>query len=119
MPIKQFPAVCKLREGVKKRTFDRKRLPHPTYGQLFMIFFVFLILDYDYMSSETDFTQEKGHFHQISYIDLQQVYLLQSEAQKDKTLTFICEYFRHHGRIKHWKCQRGRGEGGHVQSKNS
>ena len=30
-------------------------------------------------------------------IDLQQVYLLQSEAQKDKTLTFICEYFRHHG----------------------
>ena len=35
-------------------------------------------------------------------IDLQQVYLLQSEAHKDKTLTFICEYFRHHGRIKHW-----------------
>ena len=34
-------------------------------------------------------------------IDLQQVYLLQLEAQKDKTLTFICEYFRHHGRIKH------------------
>ena len=36
-------------------------------------------------------------------IDLQQVYLLQSEAHKDKTLTFICEYFRHHGRIKHWQ----------------
>ena len=36
-------------------------------------------------------------------IDLQQVYLLQSEAQKDKTLTFICEYFRHHGRVKHWQ----------------
>ena len=32
-------------------------------------------------------------------IDLQQVYLLQSEALKDKTLTFICEYFRHHGPI--------------------
>ena len=47
--------MCKLREGVKKRTFNRKRLPHPTYGQLFMIFFVVLILDYDYMCSETDF----------------------------------------------------------------
>ena len=40
------------------------------------------------------------HFHNRP-IDLQQVYLLQLEAQKDKTLTFICEYFRHHGRIKH------------------
>ena len=55
--------MCKLREGVKKRTFNRKRLPHPTYGQLFMIFFVVLILDYDYMCSESDFTQEKRHFH--------------------------------------------------------
>ena len=31
-------------------------------------------------------------------IDLQQVYLLQSEAHENKTLMFICE---RHGRIKH------------------
>ena len=37
----------------------------------------------------------------FNHIDLQQVYLLQLEAHKDKTLTFICEYFRHHARIKH------------------
>ena len=35
-------------------------------------------------------------------IDLQQVYLLQSEAHENKTLMFICEYFRLHGRVKHW-----------------
>ena len=35
------------------------------------------------------------------HIDLQQVYLLQSEALKDKTLMFVCDYSRHHGRIKH------------------
>ena len=44
-----------------------------------------------------------GRAKLVLYIDLQQVYLLQSEAQKDKIVTFICEYFRHHGRIKHWK----------------
>ena len=42
-----------------------------------------------------------GRAKLVLYIDLQQVYLLQSEAQKDKIVTFICEYFRHHGRIKH------------------
>ena len=38
-------------------------------------------------------------------IDLQQVYLLQSEAHLNKTLMFICEYFRRHGGIKHWPFQ--------------
>ena len=34
-----------------------------------MTFFgVFLTLDYDYMCSETDFTQEKSHFHPTSII---------------------------------------------------
>ena len=39
------------------------------YGQLFVNFFgVFFILDYDSMCSETDFTQEKSHFHPTSSI---------------------------------------------------
>ena len=38
-------------------------LPQP-YDQLFVIFLgVCLTLDYDYMCSETDFTQEKSHFY--------------------------------------------------------
>ena len=63
-----------IREGVKKWIFygqaDRKGLPqHPPYDQLFVNFFdVFFILDYDFMCSETDFTQEKGHFHPTSRI---------------------------------------------------
>ena len=37
--------------------------PPLPYSQLFVISFcVFFILDYDYMCSETDFTQEKSHF---------------------------------------------------------
>ena len=44
------------------------------------------------------------HFHNRP-IDLQQVYLLQSEALKYKTLMFICEYFRHHTRVKHNRSQ--------------
>ena len=43
--------------------------PPPLYGQFFANFFgVFLILDYDYMCSETDFTQEKSHFHPTSSV---------------------------------------------------
>ena len=38
---------------------------------------------------------------QYNNIDLQQVFLLQSEAHENKTLMFICEYFRLHGRVKH------------------
>ena len=48
--------------------------------------------------------QLKLHFHNRP-IDLQQVYLLQSEALKYKTLMFICEYFRHHIRVKHNRSQ--------------
>ena len=51
-----------------------------------------------------DKRQRRGKYdgnNRYRYIDLQQVYLLQSEALKYKTLMFICEYFRHHGRIKH------------------
>ena len=62
-------------EGVKKRTFygqaDHKRLPAtpPTpCDKLFVNFRVFFILDYEYMCSETDFTQEKSHFHPTSKI---------------------------------------------------
>ena len=54
----------------KTQTFysqaDRKRLTLPSYGQLFMNFC--LILDYDYMCSETDFTKEKSHFYPTSRI---------------------------------------------------
>ena len=54
----------------KTQTFysqaDRKRLTLPSYDQLFMNFC--LILDYDYMCSETDFTKEKSHFHPTSRI---------------------------------------------------
>ena len=36
----------------------------PLYGQLFVIFFCALLtLYYDYMCSETDFTQKKCNFH--------------------------------------------------------
>ena len=53
-------------EVVKRRICygqaDCKRWPPPTpptHGQLFVIFFgVHLTLEYDYMCSETDFTQE-------------------------------------------------------------
>ena len=40
------------------------RVKPPPYGQLFVIFFlgVHLTLDYDYMCSETDFTQKKYFF---------------------------------------------------------
>ena len=33
-----------------------------------MFFCVFLIIDYDYVCSETDFTQEKSNFHPTSRI---------------------------------------------------
>ena len=46
--------------------------------------------------------QDQNHAQHI-YIDLQQVFLLRSEAHKNKTLMFICEYFRLHGRVKHWQ----------------
>ena len=43
--------------------------PLPPYGQSFMNFFgVCLTLDYDYMCSETYFTQEKSHYHPPSKI---------------------------------------------------
>ena len=53
------PALL-LSEGIKKRTFygqaDFKRLPSPPLTVL------------DYMCSETDFMQEKSHFHTTSRI---------------------------------------------------
>ena len=44
--------------------------PPLPYGQLFVIFSggVRLTLDYDYMCSETDFTQEKSHLHPTTRI---------------------------------------------------
>ena len=54
-----------LRRGVKKCGYFTVRLTEsvyrrPPYGRLFVkiIFDVFFILDYDFMWSETDFTQE-------------------------------------------------------------
>ena len=42
----------------------------PPYGQPFVISFfgVHLTLEYDYMNSEADFTQEKNHFHPTTRI---------------------------------------------------
>ena len=55
---------------------------------------------YQYQSKKSGF--EKSLSPGLKqFIDLQQVYLLQSEALKDNTLMLICEYFRHHRRIKH------------------
>ena len=55
--------MCCTKKRRKKRIFygqaNRKRLP-PHYGQFFVNFFgVFIILDYDSMCSEMDFTPEK------------------------------------------------------------
>ena len=38
------------------------RIDPAPFGQLSVIFFVRLALDYDYMCLDTDFTQQKGHF---------------------------------------------------------
>ena len=69
---KVFPPFAPFLLGRRKekRIFYGKRItPLPSYGQLFVNFFgVFLILDYDYMCSETYFTQEKSHFHPTSRI---------------------------------------------------
>ena len=79
-----------LREGVKKRIFygqaDRKHSP-PPYGQLFVKFFwgVFFILDYDSMCSETDFTQEKSHFHPTSSIPNSSLLFAAAQSQNHRT----------------------------------
>ena len=45
--------------------------PHPPYGQLFVIFLgVRLAFEYDYMCSETNFTQEKSHFYPTTKITI-------------------------------------------------
>ena len=51
------------------------RIDPAPFGQLSVIFFVRLALDYDYMCLDTDFTQQKGHFHPITRIP-------NSEAQR-------------------------------------
>ena len=64
-----------VREGVKKKRIfysqaDRNGCPSPPlYGQLYVIFFcVLLTLCYDYMCSETDFTQGTVNFHATTEI---------------------------------------------------
>ena len=58
------------RQGVRNGYFTVRLTvsvyPPPPYGQLCVNFLgVFFILDYDFMCSETDFTQEKAIFIQL------------------------------------------------------
>ena len=77
----------------------RKRLPPlPSFVQLFVNFlWCILILHYDYMYTETDFTQEKGHFHSTSRIPNSSLLFAAALSQNGR----IAVKWRHKG---HEKC---------------
>ena len=59
--------------------------PPPAYGHLF-VKLCFFILNYDSMSSKTDFTQEKSHFHPTSRIPNSYVLLYDNDDSDKNTL---------------------------------
>ena len=101
-----------LRRLVKKNGYFTVRLvvrfdpPTPLYGQLFVIFFrVLLTFYYDYMCSETDFTQKKVNFHATTGIPNSSSYCCSSHSGWIKIL---CNWRTHHcERDPKWKIKDG------------